>query len=133
MVLATTVSSVLMPVGPDRFHDPLAGMMSHPLSAVTLIAYSAMLGAAGYFTWHSRRRGGPLMWVILINWGVGVFLYVWFNPYEPFLWLLEFLPLLIVVLANAFKDRGRRVWSAVAVVTVLVALHNTVFFYAAYR
>jgi hypothetical protein len=133
MALATTVSAVIMPVGPDKFRGPLTGMAAHPLAVLTLLAYATMIGVAGYVAWRDRRRTKPLLSILAVNWCVGLALYVWFNPHEPFLWLLEFLPFVIVLVASAFKDCGTRTWSLVGAALVLVMLHNTLYFYLIYQ
>jgi hypothetical protein len=133
MSLATTISTVIMPVGTGKFRDPLAGIMTHPMFAVTLICYLIVLIRMASATWRDRKSSGPFVAGILVNWVVGLGLYTWFNPGEPFLWLLEFLPLIVVLLGNGLKQGTVREWVLIGVGTFLILFHNTLYFYLPYR
>ena len=84
-------------------------------------------------TWKNRKTSGPLAACILVNWGVGLLLYTWFNPHEPFLWLLEFLPFLVVFLGNGLKKSGNNVWVLISIWILFLLIHNVLFFYLPYR
>jgi hypothetical protein len=133
MALATGVSTVVMPTGPGKFREPLAGATTRPLFAVTLIVYASILAMSAAAIWKDRKTSGPLMAGILVNWGIGLALYTWFNPEEPFLWLLEFLPLIIVPMGIWLKNGGVRDWWVAGAGIFLVWLHNIVYFYLPYR
>jgi hypothetical protein len=133
MVLATAVSSVIMPTGPEKFREPLAGASTRPLFAVTLMIYAAMLVRMALALWRDRKDSGAFVAGMLVNWAIGVGLYTWFNPGEPFLWLLEFLPLLVVLMGLWLKQGGRADWGLAGVGTALVLLNNIVYFYLPFR
>ncbi len=67
------------------------------------------------------------------HWLAALAFYTWFDPHEPFLWLLEFLPLLTVLLADAFRPRSAGAWIALGCAPVAIFLHNLCFFYLPYR
>jgi hypothetical protein len=133
MSLATTISTVIMPVGPGKFREPLAGVTTHPMFAVTLMWYLIVLVRMASATWRDRKSSGPFVAGILVNWAVGLGLYTWFNPGEPFLWLLEFLPLFVVLLGNGLKQGGFKEWGLIGIGIILILVHNTVYFYLPYR
>jgi len=133
MSLATTISTVIMPVGTGKFREPLAGITTHPMFAVTLMWYLIVLVRMASTTWRDRNITGPFVAGILVNWGVGLVLYTWFNPGEPFIWLLEFLPFLVVLLGNGQKQGGFKEWILIGIGTFLILVHNVMYFYLPYR
>lgn len=130
MLLATTVGTVIMPTGKGKFREPLEGVSRHPSFAAALALYSLL---AAYALFTCVRNSVPLSVCILANWAVGIGLYTWFNPQEPFIWLLEFLPLLALFLGNGLKTGGRAAWGLAAATAFLVLVHNTLFFLLPYR
>ena len=133
MALATTISTVIMPIGKRNFVGPLDGIGGHPGAMLTVALWVGILLIAGGATWKNRKNSGPLAACILLNWGIGLVLYTWFNPHEPFLWLLEFLPFLVVFLGNGLKRSGNNVWILVSVGILFILIHNVLFFYLPYR
>jgi hypothetical protein len=133
MSMATTISTVIMPVGPGKFREPLAGVTTHPMFAVTLIWYVVVLFQVASATWKDRKSGGPFVAGILVNWGVGLGLYTWFNPGEPFIWLLEFLPLLMVLMGNGLSQGDFKKWVPIGIGTLLILVHNIMYFFLPYR
>ena len=115
MTLATTVSTVIMPIGKRKFVGPLDGIGEHAGAMLTVALWVGILLIAGGATWKNRKNSGPLAACILVNWGIGLILYTWFNPHEPFLWLLEFLPFLVVFLGNGLKKSGNNVWVLISI------------------
>jgi len=130
MLLATTVGTVIMPTGKEKFREPLEGVSRHPSFAAALALYSLL---AAYALFRCVRNSVPLSVCILANWAAGIGLYTWFNPQEPFIWLLEFLPLLALLLGNGLKTGGRVPWILAAAATFAVLVHNTLFFLLPYR
>jgi len=133
MTLATTVSTVIMPIGKRKFVGPLNGIGEHAGAMLTVALWAVIILIAGWATWKNRKTSGPLAACILMNWGVGLLLYTWFNPHEPFLWLLEFLPLLVVFLGNGLKKSSNNVWVLISIGILFLLIHNVLFFYLPYR
>lgn len=133
MTLATTVSTVIMPIGKRKFVGPLDGIEEHAGAMLTVALWVMVFLIAGWATWKNRKNSGPLAACILMNWGVGIMLYTWFNPHEPFLWLLEFLPFLVVFLGNGLKKSGNNVWVLISIGILFLLIHNVLFFYLPYR
>lgn len=129
MIQSTFISSVIMPSGDSRFKKPIEGVTAHPLSMIAAAAYLLALIKAGSNTWKTGRRSRVFATALLINWAVGILLYTWFNPQEPFIWLLEFLALLSVLLANGFREDSSGHSAILFVVLVLVLMNNVTFFY----
>jgi len=133
MTLATTVSTVIMPIGKRRFVEPLDGIGEHGGAMLTVALWAVILLIAVWGTWKNRKNSGALAVCIFMNWGVGLLLYTWFNPHEPFLWLLEFLPFLVVFLGNGLKKSGNNVWVLISIGILFLLIHNVLFFYIPYR
>ena len=133
MTLATTVNTVIMPIGKRKFVGPLDGIGEHAGAMLTVSLWAVIFLIAGGATWKDRKNSGPLAACILVNWGIGLMLYTWFNPHEPFLWLLEFLPFLVVFLGNGLKKSGNNVWILVSIWILFLLIHNVWFFYLPYR
>jgi len=62
-----------------------------------------------------------------------VVFYTWFHPREPFLWLLECLPLVVVGVAVAMRDRPRLAWAGMVLFSALLLAHNYFAFYVPFR
>jgi len=133
MTLATTVSTVIMPIGTRKFVGPLDGIGEHAGAMLTVALWVVIFLIAGWATWKNRKISGPLAACILMNWGAGLMLYTWFNPHEPFLWLLEFLPFLVLFLGNGLKKSGNKVWVLISICILFIFVHNVFFFYLPYR
>ena len=133
MTLATTVSTLIMPIGKRKFLGPMDGIGEHAGAMLTVALWAVIFLIAGWATWKYRNDSGPLAACILVNWGVGLLLYTWFNPHEPFLWLLEFLPLQVVFLGNGMRKCGNNVWVLVGIGILFLLIHNVLFFYLPYR
>ena len=133
MTLATTFSTMIMPIGKRKFVGPLDGIEDHAGAMLTVALCVVILLIAGGATWKGSKNSGPLAACILVNWGVGLMLYTWFNPHEPFLWLLEFLPFLVVFLGNGLKKSGNTVWVLISIWILFLLIHNVLFFYLPYR
>jgi hypothetical protein len=63
----------------------------------------------------------------------GWLLYTWFNPFEPFLWVAEFLPLWIAMVADGWRRQGLAATVAIGFAALVVALHNIFAFYVSFR
>ncbi len=133
MAAATVFGTVIMPTGPEKFRKPLAGATSRPLFAVTLLFYAAILARTAWALWRERKDSSALTAAVLSNWIAGILLYTWFNPREPFIWLLEFLPLLLLMMGVWLKRGGRMDLALAGTGVVLVFINNIVYFYLPYR
>jgi len=133
MTLATTVSTLVMPIGKRKFVDPLDGIVEHGGAILTVALWIVIFLIAGWSTWRNGKNSGPLAACLLMNWLVRLMLYTSFNPHEPFLWLLEFLPLLLVFLGNGLNKSGNNVWILISIGILFLLIHNDIFFYLPYR
>jgi hypothetical protein len=133
MTLATTVNTVIMPIGKRKFVGPLDGIGEHAGAMLTVALWAVIFLIAGWATWKDGKNSGPLAACLLVNWGVGLMLYTWFNPHEPFLWLLEFLPILVVGLGNGLKKSSNNVWVLISIGILFLLIHNILFFFLPYR
>ena len=115
------------------FREPLLNMRRTALSLAALAAVAAALLWA--FTNSLRRAlaGDTLHAMLLAQALAGWLLYTWFNPLEPFLWVLEFMPLWIAILADLSRGRGRVYWIALAFLLLVVGCHNWFAFYLPFR
>jgi hypothetical protein len=95
------------------------------VTLLLLIALGVSLGRA--------ISGDVLHGMLLAHAAAGWLLYTWFNPFEPFLWVVEFLPLWIVSIAELLRRAPRPLWIGMATLTVLIALHNVFAFYLPFR
>ncbi len=157
---ATTFYSMMMPIAgqpPDRgfFAPPTYVMgvewprdeaLSARLFSKSLrnvlgngLALFVALGLAGFFavtavaSVRGAARGDPLHVVLLGQVIAGWLLYTWFDPWEPFLWVVEFLPLWVVLFADWLRGRGAGALIATAVLSAALALHNWHAFYLPFR
>lgn len=133
MLRATTIYSVLMPIGNDYFTEPLRKMRRYALSTASL---TAMLAGWIGWLWHLARRLKERDWflaLLVLHWLAGQVFYTWYNPHEPFLWLLGFLPLLVALAADAARSGGPWHHRGLALAAVLFFFHNARFFCLLYR
>lgn len=129
---AACVYALAAPVGEQDFRSPLGGMLRRPLSAATLAAVAVVWLAILLAAPGALKRRDLFQGMLWINWVAALVFYTWFDPDEPFLWLLEFLPFFIALLADRVKESGWTAWVVYAVAAVIFA-HNAVFFYLPYR
>jgi hypothetical protein len=137
MMRATSGYTLVMPTRGDRFREYLSDMLDDPLAVFTFVLVGVMLSstlALGLVSLLSRDPVATLVLPVLVmHWIASFYVYTWFNPHEPFLWLLEFLPLIIVLIGLAYRTSGRLAWSFLGLAIIQVAIHNTVYFYLPYR
>lgn len=115
------------------FREPARNMLGTALSFVTLALVAATFLWASAMSVRRAVAGDVLHAMLLAHALAGWLLYTWFNPLEPFLWILEFMPLWIAMLADNVRGRGRTCWVALSLVTLCVALHNWFAFYVPFR
>ncbi len=124
--------------GEDRpstglFLEPMRNFMGYALS---LLAGAGLLALLATALGSSLRRaaGGDALHIILLAHAAGGWvLYTWFNPFEPFLWVVEFVPLWIVMIAELLRGKSRSTWIALGALTALIATHNLYAFYLPFR
>jgi len=104
-------------------------LLSTAESTLAVAGVLAVLAATAAASARRVLAGDPLHSMIAVHALGGWLLYTWFNPYEPFLWVAEYVPLWIVAVADVWRDKPRAVWIGLGVVTVLVAVHNYFAFY----
>jgi hypothetical protein len=115
------------------FLNPARHLLEYALSAAALTAVVAV------FVWTAlgglrRVAGGDPFHVGIAVQVVAAWLFfTWFNPHEPFLWAVGFLPFWMALLAARARRAGVATWVGIAVTAALVAGHNAFAFYLAFR
>jgi hypothetical protein len=112
------------------FGEPLRNLLLSPTGLLALCGVALVLGRAAVLCPVEASAGHAFHLMVAIQWMTGWLFYTWFNPFEPFLWSAEFMPLYIAAFAAA--TRSVRWWAATAIVSVLVAVHNWQHFYLPY-
>lgn len=115
------------------FLQPLRNLAAYPISALALLGLTALLLATALRSIPRMARGDTFLIVLASQWLFGWLLYTWFNPFEPFLWALGFLPLTMAVVADVAPGKFRWYWPAAGVLAIAVALHNWQWFYLQFR
>lgn len=132
---ANAFYSHLMPVGEPRspFSSKLSGLLHSPLSLLALLGVGAGLFTTSVRSLRRLMHGDAFHLLLWASWLMGWLFYTWFNPHEPFLWILQFGVLQIAALADTWPKREKWPLVALVAVTILVATHNAVFFWYRYR
>jgi hypothetical protein len=112
------------------FGEPLRNLLLSPVGLLALGGVTLVLGRAAVLCLVEASAGHAFHLMLAIQWMTGWLFYTWFNPFEPFLWGAEFMPLHIA--AFAAVARGIGWWAATAAVALLVAVHNWQHFYLPY-
>jgi hypothetical protein len=161
VVRATTLYSIAMPIaaqaadrgffatptyviGPDwprgedgpstrLFSMPARNVFRNGLALIVTIGLVLGFTVLSFPALARAVRGDPLQQIVMAQGIAGWLLYTFFNPFEPFLWTVEYVPLWMVLFAEGLRDRGRAWWIAAAAFTVLLALHNWNAFYLPFR
>lgn len=115
------------------FREPLHRLLGRLPAALALAGLAAVLAIAAAFSAARLRVADPLHVTIAFAFVCGWLLYTLFDPFEPFLWIAEFVPLTLVVVADAWRGRGTGSWVALGAVTALTGLHNLIAFYLPLR
>ena len=139
-ILMPVVEGAGDPVGRYRRGEPrvayfsgsLATMFTHPLSSAALLGVILLLASALGLGLVRMARGDPFHWAIAIQWFPAWLFYTWWDPFEPFLWGLEFLPLSMAIVATTCARAPRLTWIALSVLLPVVILHNVHYFYFAF-
>ena len=117
----------------ELFLQPLRNLLGNALSLLALTGTVVAMGWAFVLTGR-RIAAGDSFHVMLAAQAVsGWLLYSLFNPFEPFLWIVEFLPLWMAMIADHSRGRSVRHLAALAALAVLVATHNVFAFYLPFR
>ncbi len=111
------------------FLEPARNLFGNGLSLLATLGWTWLLGSAWVHGLRRIRAGDPLHVAIAAQTILGWLTYTWFNPDEPFLFVAEFMPLWIVLIADDCRARGRRHTIAMGVVLALVATHNAFAFH----
>jgi hypothetical protein len=135
MLRAISVYSVVMPLGDQRFpfNTGARWFFPAPLAVAALLATFAFLAATAFRSVQRLRRLDPLHALLWVTWLSGWLFYTWFNPHEPFLWIVQFGILVFVAFADTFRDRPRVHAAVVGGFGLLVVAHNAVYFWLRYR
>jgi hypothetical protein len=127
-VLRTAPSGTLQPAA-ELFRRPARDLLSAPLPFLAAVSVSAWLAGALLASVRRAARGDPLHAMLCAQAAAGVCLYTWFNPLEPFLWTLGFVPLWIAMIAEWARGLGRGAWAALWATVLLLAAHNATAFF----
>lgn len=133
---ASALYSMIMPVAEHAspFTARLNGLLHAPLSFVALLAVAGLLLVTAARGLRRLAQGDVFQAALWLSWVLGWLFYTWFNPHEPFLWILQFGVLELVAFADTWPATRRLVPIArMAIVSSIVALHNVVFFWLRYR
>jgi hypothetical protein len=115
------------------FLMPATNLLKTAISAAALFGIISIFGWAGVCTIRRILKGDLLHCAVALQAVGGWLLYTWFNPFEPFLWVVEFVPLWFAVIAESLSDRPRICWSFLTAVAFFVALHNYFAFYLSFK
>jgi hypothetical protein len=115
------------------FLQPLRNLAAHPVALAALLGLAALLLTTLLLGIRRMAHGDAFLTVVACQWLFGWLLYTWFNPFEPFLWALGFLPLTMAAVAEVAPGNSRWYWPAVGVLAITVALHNWQWFYLQFR
>ena len=115
------------------FFAPARNLLGTALSSVVLAGVASVLVVAAVRSRPTLARGDPLHLMLWLQALIGWLFYVWFNPFEPFLWVAEFVPLWIVGIADGWRTLPRSAWVVLALVTFALALHNAFAFWLPLR
>jgi hypothetical protein len=115
------------------FHAPARNLLRTALSAVACVGLCGALLWAGAAGLRAAAGGDVLASTVLLQAVTGWLLYTWFNPREPFLWVAEFMPLWVVLLADGLRSRPAIQGIGYGLLAVAVFLHNGFAFYLPFR
>lgn len=135
MARALGVYSLVMPIGDDRwpFSTGARWFFRSPLGAVALLSSLAFLGRTAFASFRCLRAADPLHVVLWVTWVSGWLFFVWFNPVEPFLWVVQFGVLVFIAFADTYRAVRPAFTAAIALFGGIVLLHNMIFFWRIYR
>lgn len=118
----------------DLFSKPARNLCASALGPLMLVGTALALSCALGLGLARALAGFPLHTLLIAQALAGWVFYTWFNPFEPFLWILEFLPIWIVLLATALRDRARATHvAALWTLALCVGVHNWFAFYLPFR
>lgn len=132
MFRAISVYSIVMPPGAQGFKGPIGLLFGHPLSIASFIVVMTffILSAYGFLKRIIAKDHFPVVMLFLF---LAFFLiYTFWSPHEPFLWTLEFLPLMMLGFANAVQSCSKRGLFLMMIAIVIVFFNNYTFFYRIY-
>ena len=115
------------------FHQPARNLLGYALSLLAALGMAGLLCGAAVFSVRRAMAGDALLTMVWVQAITGWLLYTWFNPVEPFLWGLEFVPLWMVTIAESWRDRGRLAWAFLTVTAFLLAAHNLFAFFLPFQ
>ena len=115
------------------FLAPARNLLGTALSSFALAGVVSVLVVAAIRSGPRLVRGNPLNSMLWLQALSGWLLYAWFNPFEPFLWVVQFVPLWIVGIADSWRTLPRSAWVVLAFVTLALALHNALAFWMPLR
>lgn len=117
----------------SMFFEPVRNLLGTALSSLALVGVATVLVVAAMRSGARFVRGDPLHVMLWLQALSGWLFYTWFNPFEPFLWIVEFVPLWVVGIADGWRTLPRSSWVGLALVTLVLALHNAFAFWMPLR
>ncbi len=129
MIRATSLYTLLMPLGPRNFRAPLTTIKGRPLAMLAFACLLAFWLALLRHWLPGIWRGDAFLLMLMAHWLATLLFFTWFNPHEPFLWLMYFLPLTTIAGAYCFASQGKAYWLLWTLTALLLLAHNAVYFY----
>jgi hypothetical protein len=115
------------------FLEPARNLFGTAVSLLALAGVAAVLAWAGALSLRRVVAGDPFHGMLACQAACGWLLYAWYDPFEPFLWVLEFLPLWMAMIADHSRGRRGAHWLALGLVALGVGVHNAFAFYLPFR
>lgn len=115
------------------FREPVQNLLGTAVSAAALVCTLPLLAGGLLGGLWEAKRGNRVAAASLAVGLSGLLLYTWFNPHEPFLWGVEFLPLWLIWIGLFCRRLNRFgvVWVFAAAGSV--AVHNWYAFFETFR
>jgi hypothetical protein len=117
----------------ELFLEPARNMLGSALGLAALAGVVAVLVWACGRGLGRAATGDPFHAGLALQATCGWLFYTWFNPLEPFLWTLEFMPLWVAMLADGLRGRSRFGALALAALAACLLAHNWFAFYLPFR
>jgi len=115
------------------FSEPARHLLGNAISVAALVAAAFLFLRAFAATALRTWAGDPFHALLVAQAVFGWLFCTWLHPKEPFLWILEFLPLWIAMIADHAERSDRRHDWALAAMVAAIAIHNWFAFYVPFR
>jgi hypothetical protein len=117
----------------NLFDQPARNLLGSAVSLAACVAIGLLLVGAVVTSVRGAATGDPLHALLLGQAIVAWLLYTWFDPFEPFLWVLECVPLWIVMIAELMRSRRGAAWWGLGLAAAILGVHNAFAFWLPFR